>query len=263
VLTIESLQQCLEQLAETSNSAVSKQAKFGRCLQKQLEDMRTSLSAEVSLVEEMKALREAKVTLQVRAQANETALIEARQTMSTMQAREHSLIQEVSDLKAQVQIISSKTLGDSALSFRLDQKELLVKELQLEVAKLKNQKLQQDEQLKSNAETITNTMSRRQIMEAELGNARATVGSLKAENAACEALYKAKYENLKSQLLEAANAERHILASEHSTALEQMRCKKMAAEGKAKNLEEEVMELKFTSTNEVSSYGFCSSVYVC
>jgi hypothetical protein len=128
VLTIESLQQCLEQLAETSNSAVSEQAKFGRCLRTQLEDMRTSLPTEVSLVEEMKALREAKMTLQVRAQANETALIKARQTISTMQVKEYSLIQEGSDLKAQVQIISSKTLHDSALSFRLKQKELLLYE---------------------------------------------------------------------------------------------------------------------------------------
>jgi hypothetical protein len=191
--------------------------------------MRTNLPAEVALAEEMKALREAKVTLQVQAQANETALIEASQMISTMQAKEHSLIQEVSDLKAQFQITSSNALGDSAMSFRLEQKELLLKELQLEVAELKSQKSQQDKQLESNAETMSNTMSQRQGIQAELKDARATVNSLKAENAACEALYKAKYENLKSQLLEAARAEIRILANEYSTALEQMRCKKMAA----------------------------------
>lgn len=227
------------------------QLKFKRSLQKQVKELKTSIKAEQSLSEQVIDLREIKAALKERTQASETGLAEARQVVVGLQGREQLLVQEISELKAEVSILRARPVEDPEAHTRFRQIEADNAEMQAEIARLLSDSSEHAEKSKQNSEVITGLLEHVKVLEFQIKEAKSMNVLLEKQKSGCEAHAKAKYENLRSQLLETTNAERAILTKEHSDTMQQMQQKKAATDNRAKILEQELAELKVTQAREV------------
>jgi len=239
-------------LIEISKQCRTDQLNFKSKIQKQFEELTTSIKVEQSLSAQVVDLREVKATLSERAHTSETALAEARQMVVGLQGREQLLIQEISGLKAEVSTLRNRPREDPEAHARLRQTEALNTEMQVKIARLLSDTSEYTEKLNQNSEVMTGLQDRISGLESQLAEVKAANILLEKQKSECEAQAHTKYENFKSQLLEAANAERAILTEEQSKISQQMQRKKEAAESKAKVLDEELGKLKAVQANEVS-----------
>ena len=221
-----------------------------------MEDLRVHLIKEESLAEQVTDLRESKAAITESLQGNETALAEARQLMASLQAREKLLGDEVVGLKAEVQSLQARPTEDQAIKSHLHQSEVRSSELEAEVARLLSSLSVHAGQLEQSNEKAKRLQDYACSLEAQLDEGRTRASKLEEEKAACELQARAKYESLRRQLFNAANAEREMFFSEQSTALQQLERKKAYSDGRAKQLEEEVKELKVARAREVSRLSF-------
>lgn len=240
-------------MVEASKQCRSDQLKFKRDLQKQFEGLTTSIKAEQSLSEQVIDLREIKATLKERAQAGETALAKARQMVLELQGREQLLVQQVSGLKVEVSTLFNRPREDPEAAARLRQADTRNSELQAEVAKLLSNSSEHAGKLGENTDLITGLHEQVTALGFQLKDSKAAIVLLEKQKSGCEAQADARYEKLRSQLLEAANAERVILTGEQSKSLQEMQRKRTAAESKANGLGEELAGLKETQASEVCS----------
>ena len=220
-------------------------------MQKQLEELTTTIKGEHRFSEQLIDLHEVKATLKERAQAGEAALTEARQMVIGLQGREQLLIQEVAGLRAEVSALLERPKENPEANARLRQTEALNTEMQAEIARLLSETSMYAEKLNQGSETITGLQDQMSGLESQLVAVKGANVLLEKQKSGCEAQAQAKYENLKTQLLEATNAERAILTEELSKISQQMQRKKEAAENKAKSLDEELGMLKAVQTKEV------------
>ena len=156
-------------------------------------------------------------------------------------------------------MLHNRPREDPEAAARLRQADARNSELQAEVAKLLRDSSEHAQKLRENTNLITGLHEQVSTLDSQLNDSKAANVLLEKQKSGCEAQADARYEKLRSQLLEAANAERTILTEEHSKSLQEMQRKKTAVEGKAKVLEKELAELKETQANEVysCSLGIC------
>ncbi|MCJ1245368.1 hypothetical protein MMC30_002572 [Trapelia coarctata] len=246
----ERFSESLLQLIEASKQCQSDQLKFKRNVQKQFEELTTSIKAEQTLSEQVIDLREVKATLKERAQLSETTLAEARQMVVGLQGREQLLFREIAGLKTEMSTLRDRAREDPEALARLRQIEAQNTEMQAEMTRLLSDSSEATEKLNHNSATIRGLEKQVRALESQLTEVKAANVLLEKQKSGSEAQAHAKYENFKSQLREAANAERAILTEEQSKISQQMQRKKEAAENQAKGLEAEFGVLKMVRASE-------------
>ncbi|MCJ1282312.1 hypothetical protein MMC26_001635 [Xylographa opegraphella] len=241
---MERLNVVLQQLANTSQSASSKQFKLNRHIQKQLDNLKASIKGEQCLSAQILDLREIKASMRERLQACETSLVEARQTIVGLQGREQHLKTDVSALKAEILLLRTQPTEDPT---SIDH----IQNIESRNSDLENTLARKDEDLSGNEDQIRDmtdeAIEKQKLINgllSQIDDAKITIQILSKQKAACEQQADLKYEGLRSQLLEASNAERAILADENSVKVEKLQRLKTVADNKAWKAEEEMGRLK-------------------
>ncbi|MCJ1404571.1 hypothetical protein MMC11_007797 [Xylographa trunciseda] len=268
----ENFNAALQQLAETSHSACSKQLKLNRHIQKQLDSLRISIKTEQDLSEQIFDLREIKATMEQRAQTCETSLAESRQIIIGHQGKEQYLITEISTLKAELHLLRAQPIENPAKIEYLCQIESRNSDLDARISDLEASNLDlesRNSDLESRYSDLETNLAKKQEelsqcehqvhrldeevadkgklidgLTSRIDETKVTIRVLEQQKDGCEKQAKTKYESLRSQLLEAANVERTILNKENSSKVEKLRQQKTTADNKTAKVEEEVARLR-------------------
>ncbi|MCJ1386521.1 nuclear mitotic apparatus protein 1 [Xylographa soralifera] len=256
-----SLNVAIQQLAETSESTCSKQVKLNRHIQKQLDHLKTSIKTEQSLSEQILDLREIKATMKERLQASETSLAEARQIIIGLEGKEQYLNTDVSALKTEILLLRGQPTEDPTTIDHVRKIESRNSDLENTLARKHEELSDRNDQVQCMAEDATERQKLIDGLTSQIDEAKVTIQVLEKQKAGCEKQADIKYEGLKSQLLEASNAERAILTKENLIKVEKLQQQKFAADNKVRKAEEEVGRLKAGKEIEVRKLGASSYPY--
>lgn len=213
--------------------------------------LKASIKTEQNLSEQVVDLREIRATVKERLQASETALAESRHTVIGLQRKEEQLNQEIMILKGEVLALRAQPSEDADVVTRLREIESLNLDLETEAARMLGDASEHANQAKSFDERAVIMQNQIEELTSQLEATKLQSRRLEKEKSSCEELANKKYESLKSQLLEATNAERAILTNDQSIVLEKLHRQKALAESKAKASAEEAGRLKAEKDIEV------------
>ncbi|MCJ1435994.1 hypothetical protein MMC27_005372 [Xylographa pallens] len=244
LLIVGSLNGAFQQLVETSQSACSKQLKLDRHIQKQLDNLKTSIKGEQTLSEQILDLREMKAAMRERLQASETSLAEARQAIIGLQGKEQYLETNVSALKAEILSLRAQPTEDPTTIDHVRQIESRNSDLEVTLSRKHEELSGSEDRLQRITADATEKQKLIDGLTSQVDEAKVTIRVLEKQKAGCEKQANIKYEGLKSQLLEASNAERAILADENLAKVEKLERLRSTAEKKATKAEEEMGRLR-------------------
>ncbi|MCJ1392875.1 hypothetical protein MMC18_005747 [Xylographa bjoerkii] len=245
----------LQRLAETSQSACHKQLKLNGQIQKQLDVLKTCIKTEQGLSEQILDLREIKATMKERMHASETSLAEARQTIIGLQGKQQHLNTEISTLRAETRLLQARPIHDPAT---IDH----VRKIESRNTDLETTLVRKDEELSEREHQVQRldeeAIAKQKLIDgliSQIDEAKVAIRVLEKQKAGCEKQADIKYEGLKSQLLEAANAERSILTNANSIKMEKLQRQKNTADTRAAKMEEEVGRLRAGKDTESKRHG--------
>ncbi|MCJ1477769.1 hypothetical protein MMC13_006442 [Lambiella insularis] len=234
----------LQHVSKASESARVEQRKLKHYFQKQIDMLKASVKTEQSLSDQVVDLREVRATVKERLQASEAALAESRHTLVGLQNMEKQLNQEISSLRGEILALHARPSEEPDVILRLREAESRNTELEANIARMLGDSSEHTDQVKRLDERAVIMQSQIDELTSQLEATRLQTQRLEMEKSNCEKQANMKYEGLKSQLLEATNAERAILLKEQSVASEKLRRQKALADVKVKTLEEEAGRLK-------------------
>ena len=248
-----SMNSALQQVAETSQSTSSNELELNRHIQKQLSVIETSLRTEQYLSDQILDLREIGATMRERLQTSESSLAEAHQNIIELEGKEQELKSELSSLKAEILILRAQPAETPTLVDRLCKAESRNSELESTMAKNLMELSQREVQMQRQSKEAVEKQKITDGLASQIDDAKVMIHILEKQKVGCEKQADLKYENLRSQLLEATNAERAILTNEHLITVEKLQRQKSKVEGKLNKIEEDAGRLRTAKEIDVST----------
>lgn len=219
--------------------------------------MCAGLKNEQTLGEQVAEIRESKAIIRERLQATEVALAEARQHSHGLQQKVQFLQQRISDLEVETATLRSQPTENLLTALR--QKELEDKNTQLlaDIVKAHEDAKEAAEVFAGQAQFLAEREEQIKCLNAQAEELGANLTALHEEKTASEQRAAARCDEVRDQVLAAANTEKRKILNAHANTLHQLKCQKIQkdeAEFRVEELSSQLVALKNAEGNKARSF---------
>ena len=216
--------------------------------------MCAGLKNEQTQGEQVAEIRESKAIIRERLQASEVALAEARQHSHGLQQKVQFLQQRLSDLEVETATLRSQPTENLLAALR--QKELEDKNTQLlaDIVKAREDAKEAAEVFAGQTQSLAEREEQIKCLNAQLEELRANLTTSCDEKTASEQRAAARCDEVRNQVLAAANAEKRKILNAHANTLHQLKYKKDKAESRVGELSSQLTAWKNAESDKARSF---------
>ena len=212
------------------------------------------MKSEQTLSEQVADLRELKATIRERLQATEVALAEARQHSHGLQQKEQLLQQKILDLEVETATLRSQPTENFLAVLRQKELEDKNKQLLADIIKAHEDAREAAELSQRQAQSLAEQSEQIDCLNSQLEAVRAALTTLGDEKSASERRAAERCDEVRDQVLKAANVEKTNILNAHANTLRQLKYQKDEADSRAEELSCQLTALKNAEGNKVRSF---------